>query len=71
MRHDSHNIKFFLLLNIITKINSFNRCKLVFGDETLSLSSLEELEEALKLVKNITGIPSYKLDFFIDVFTPL
>ena len=63
--------RIFSLLSIITKINSFNRCKLVFGDEVLSISSLEDLEEVLKLVQNITGIPSYKLDFFIEVFIPL
>ena len=61
----------FSLLNIITKINSFNRCKLIFGDEILSITSFEDLEEVLKLVQNITGIPSYKLDFFIDIFVPL
>jgi hypothetical protein len=29
--------RIFSLLNIITKINSFNRCKIVFGDEILSI----------------------------------
>ena len=63
--------RIFSLLNIITKINSFNRYKLIFGNESLSISSLKDLEEVLYLIQNITGSPSYKLDFFIEVFIPL
>ena len=59
------------MLALITKINSFIRCKLVFGNETSSISSLDDLEQVLKLTHNITGMPSYKLEFFIEVFIPL
>lgn len=61
----------FSLLKIVTKSNSFSRCKLKFGNEAMSISSLEDLREVLKLTQNITGIPSYKLDFFREVFIPL
>jgi hypothetical protein len=61
----------FSLLEIVTKSNSFNRFKLKFGKESMSISSLEDLKQVLKLTQNITGIPSYKLDFFKDVFIPL
>ncbi|KAA2283378.1 hypothetical protein [Candidatus Nitrosocosmicus sp. SS] len=63
--------RIFSLLNIVTKSNSFNRFKLKFGNEIMSISSLEDLREVLKLTQNITGIPSYKLDFFREVFVPL
>jgi hypothetical protein len=41
------------------------------GNETLPITSLKDLKEVLKLTQNITGIPSYKLDFFINSFIPL
>jgi hypothetical protein len=63
--------RFFSLLKIVTKINLFNRNKLKMGNEKMSISSLEDLEEVLGLTQNITGIPSYKLDFFYDIFIPL
>ena len=45
------------------KIDSFNRYKLIFGNEILSTASLEDLEAVSKLAQNITGIPFYKLEF--------
>jgi hypothetical protein len=45
------------------KIGSFNRYKLIFGNEILSIASLEDLEPVSKLVPNITGIPFYNLEF--------
>ena len=63
--------RFFSLLKIVTKINLFNRNKLKMGNEEMSISSLEDLEEVLRLTQNITGIPSYKLDFFYNIFIPL
>jgi hypothetical protein len=50
------------------KIDSFNRYKLIFGNEILSIASLEDLKAVSKLVQNITGIPFYKLEFFITIF---
>jgi hypothetical protein len=41
------------------------------GKETMSISSQEDLEEVLKFTQNISGIPSYKLEFFTLVFIPL
>ena len=63
--------RIFSLLNLITKINSINRPKLITENETLAITLLSDLEEVLKLTHNITGIPSYKLDFFTDIFVPL
>ena len=50
------------------KIDSFNRYKLICGNEILSIASLEDLEAVSSLVQNITGIPFYKLEIFITIF---
>ncbi|MDN5868287.1 MAG: bifunctional DNA primase/polymerase, partial [Candidatus Nitrosocosmicus sp.] len=63
--------RMFALLTLITKINAFNRPKLAMGNETLAVSILEDLEEVIKLVQNITGIPTYKMGFFVDIFIQL
>jgi len=63
--------RIFSMLVLVTKINSSNRPKLVYGEETLSITLLSDLEEVLNLIHNITGIPSYKLDFLTEIFIPL
>lgn len=63
--------RIFSLLNLITKINSLNRPKLVIDNETLAVSLLSDLEQVLMLIHNITGIPSYKIDFLTEIFIPL
>jgi hypothetical protein len=59
------------MLVLITKVNSFNRPSLVYGEEILAIALLSDLEEVLKLIHNITGIPSYKVDFLTEIFMPL
>ena len=49
----------------------FLRFKLQMGNETMSISTYKDLEEVLKFTQNISGIPSYKLDFFTTIFIPL
>lgn len=63
--------RIFSMLVLITKVNSFNRPSLVYGEEILAIAQLSDLEEALKLIHNITGIPSYKVDFLTEIFLPL
>lgn len=63
--------RLFSLLNIISKVNLFNRLKLQMGNESLTVATPDDLEEVLKLIQNLTGLPTYKLKFFIDVFIPL
>lgn len=63
--------RIFSILSLITKINLINRPKLVFGNETLAISLPEDLEEVLKLTHNLSGIPSYKIEFFTNIFMPL
>lgn len=63
--------RIFSMLVLITKVNSYNRPKLVYGKEILTITLLSDLEEVLKLIHNITGIPSYKVDFLTEIFIPL
>lgn len=63
--------RIFSMLVLITKVNSHNRPKLVYGKEILAIAQLSDLEEVLKLIHNITGIPSYKVDFLTEIFMPL
>lgn len=63
--------RIFSMLVLITKVNSFNRPSLVYGEEILAIALLSDLEEVLKLIHNITGIPSYKVDFLTEIFMPL
>ncbi len=64
-------MRIFSLLKLITKINTFLRFKLQMGNETMSISTYKDLEEVLKFTQNISGIPSYKIDFFTTIFIPL
>jgi hypothetical protein len=43
----------------------------VLGTETLVVAALEDLGQVLHITQNITGMPSYKLKFFREVFLPL
>jgi hypothetical protein len=43
----------------------------VLGSETLVIAALEDLGHVLHITQNISGMPSYKLKFFKDVFLPL
>jgi hypothetical protein len=47
------------------------RHKLVLGTETLVIAALEDLGQVLLIAQNVTGMPSYKLKFFKEVFLPL
>ncbi|MDN5867132.1 MAG: bifunctional DNA primase/polymerase, partial [Candidatus Nitrosocosmicus sp.] len=60
--------KVFSLLVLVTKINSFNRPKLIMGSENLAISTPIDLEQVLTLTHNLTGIPTHKLEFFSQVF---
>ncbi len=63
--------RIFSLLNLVAQINSFNRFRLLIGNENLCIASIVDLDEVLRITHNITGIPSYKLEFFTDIFLPL
>jgi hypothetical protein len=63
--------RIFSLLQIIPLAKAHLRHKLVLGSETLVIAALEDLGQVLHITQNITGMPSYKLKFFKEVFLPL
>jgi hypothetical protein len=64
--------RIFSFLNIVASTKVHHRPNLVYGKERLVIAELEDLGEVLHITqKNISGIPSYKVDFYTDYFTPL
>lgn len=63
--------RIFSLLQIIPLTKAHLRQKLILGTETLIIASLEDLGEVLHISQNISGMPSYKLKFFKEIFLPL
>ena len=46
------------------------RLKLVFGPETQRIATLQDLNEALHITHNMSGIATYKVKFFRTTFVP-
>jgi hypothetical protein len=44
------------------------RPKLVFGNDTLVVCTLEDLVEVLCMTQNLKGIPPHKIEFFKKIF---
>jgi hypothetical protein len=66
---DSRTTKrIFSLLNIIPLTKAHLRDKLVYDVETLVIANIEDLEETLRITNDITGIPTFKMKFFKEVF---
>ena len=63
--------RIFSFLNLITLARAHLRGRLVYGDDILIISDLEDLDEVLHITQNTTGIPAYKLLFYKEVFLPL
>ena len=63
--------RIFSFLNIITLSRAQLRGGLAYGEEALTISSLEDLDEVLHITQNTTGIPAYKLNFYREIFLPL
>jgi hypothetical protein len=69
---DSRTTKrIFSLLNIIPLAKAHLRDKLVYDVETLAIAAIEDLDETLSITNNITGIPTFKMKFFKEIFYPL
>ena len=62
--------RIFSELSIVTLTNSHLRPKLIYGNETLIVSSLTDLTEVLTVTQNLKGIPPHKMDFFKRIFLP-
>jgi predicted transcriptional regulator len=63
--------RIFSLLSIIPLAKMHLRYKLIYGSEKLVIASLEDLGEVLHITQNISGLPSYKIKFFREIFLPL
>jgi hypothetical protein len=63
--------RIFSFLQILPLAKAHLRHKLVLGTETLVIAALEDLGQVLHITQNITGMPSYKLNFFKDGFLNL
>ncbi|MGH9984454.1 MAG: bifunctional DNA primase/polymerase, partial [Nitrososphaeraceae archaeon] len=62
----------FHLLNIIAQCRAHLRCKLRDGDDILTIPDIKhDLTEVLHIIKNVSGIPTFKLKVFKEVFLQL
>lgn len=67
--------RIFSLIRIVALTKVRHRSNLLYGKggkERLVIAELEDLAEVLHITqKNMSGIPSYKVDFYTDYFLPL
>ncbi|HSF50489.1 MAG TPA: hypothetical protein VLA74_06990, partial [Nitrososphaeraceae archaeon] len=63
--------RLFSLLNIIPLAKIESRQKLFDGNQEMVITNLEDLAEVLQITQNISGIPSYKIKFYREIFLPL
>ena len=61
----------FSLLNVIPLAKIDSRQKLFDGNQEMVIANLEDLAEVLHITQNISGIPSYKIKFYREIFLPL
>ena len=62
--------KIFTFIDIIAMAKAQLRSRLVFGSETQIIATLQDLNEALHITHNMSGIPTYKTKFFRKTFIP-
>jgi hypothetical protein len=62
------NRRLLLLLKIITLAKSNLRYQLIFANQTLTISAIDDLTEALYIMQNSSGLPPYKIKFFNEIF---
>ncbi len=60
--------RIFSFLRIITLSRCHLRGRLRYGPENLVIADLEDLDEALHITQNVSGIPTYKLKLFKEIF---
>ena len=63
--------RFFTMLNMIALSKAHLRHKLLFDDEELVIATLEDLQEALHVMQNMSGLPPHKLKFYQQYILPL
>jgi hypothetical protein len=63
--------RIFSLLNIIPLTKAHLRDKLHYGPETQVIATLEDLNEVLGITHGLSGISTFKMKFFNQIFNPL
>ena len=63
--------RIFSFLSIITLSRAHLRGRLEYGNETLAITNLEDLDEVIHITQNTTGIHAYKLTFYREIILPL
>jgi hypothetical protein len=63
--------RFFTMLNMIALSKAHLRYRLIFDDEELVIATLEDLQEALHVMQNMSGLPPHKLKFYKQHILPL
>ncbi len=63
--------RFYTMLNMIALSKAHLRHKLLFDDEELIIATLGDLQEALHVMQNMTGLPPHKLKFYQQYILPL
>ena len=56
--------RFATMLNMITLCKAHLRCKVLYDDEELVIPSLNDLQQTLHVMQNISGLPPHKLKFY-------
>lgn len=62
--------RIFSLLHILPLVRSNLRPRLDYCDENLVIATLEDLGDVLRLTRNTSSIPVYKMRFFNEIFSP-
>ena len=64
--------RIFAFLSIVALARGHLRYRLEYGKESLVIADIEEdLHEVLHITQNLSGIPTYKLKFYREMFLPL
>lgn len=63
--------RIFSLLNIVALAHADLRPKLIYNHEKMVIATLDDLREVMHITQNLAGMPSYKLQFFKDIFCKL
>ena len=64
--------RIFDFINIVALSHAHLRYRLKYGNETLVIANVEkDLDEVLRITQNVTGMPTFKVDFFRKYVLPL
>src|SRR5918912_3501301 len=63
--------RIFDFINIVALSHAHLRYRLKYGNETLVIANVEkDLDEVIRITQNVTGMPTFKVDFFRKFVLP-